>query len=320
MRRILGPLLVLNLAAAAPSACNGRNAATVAALEAAAPSSSAAADPSAAASADASVSAAPVPPVHHRGIAGQFFRAALEADLTDEEKTAVDKLEEPLRNDPGPRREFAAFHADLVLAAKAGRLDTAKLQADEAAVNKAYVAREEEQTTSLAGLHDALTPEQRKAVVDALRAMQAAHEHPPSVSGVTEAATTRRLEHMKMQLGLDADQQRQVAAVLARADAPTPAAVQARFEASKKQMEVALTAFEREAFDAKKVDLSPFPGRKPSEPLERQARYIGQLLPILRSEQRDRLAALMDHPRVDHGHGAGDSIVEPLEPTDSRGR
>jgi Spy/CpxP family protein refolding chaperone len=243
-----------------------------------------------------------------------FFRAALEADLTDDEKTALDKLEEPIRNDPGPHHDAAAFHADLVASTKAGRIENSKLQADEAAFNKGAVAREAEQATALSGLHDALTPEQRKAVVDALRAMQAAHEHPPSTnpSAATDAAT-RRLERMRVQLNLDADQQKEVGFILARGDAPTPAAVQARFDAGKKQMEAILTAFEKDTFDAKKLDLTSSPGRKPSEPLERQVKYIGQLLPILRPEQRDRFATMMEHPRVDHGHGPSDSIAEPLE-------
>ena len=301
-------------------ACNGRRAGTVAAPEAEAPSSAVTAD-AAPSAAVASASAAPTPPVHHRGIAGLFFRAALEADLTDDEKSALDKLEEPLRNDPVPRHEINAFHADLVASTKAGRLDNAKIQADVAAINKAYAAREDSQAAALSGLHDALTPEQRKTVVDSLRAMQAAHDRPPpspSAASATDAAT-RRLERMRLQLGLDADQQRQVFAVLTRGEAPSPAATQVRFEAGRKQIEAVLAAFEKDApLDAKKLDLAP--AKKPSEPMERQAKYIGQLLSILRPEQRDRLAGLMEHPRVDHGHGASDLIVEPLELGDGRGR
>jgi Spy/CpxP family protein refolding chaperone len=315
-------VLALVLVAIVPvlPACNGRSAGTVAAPEAEAPSSAATAD-AAPSAAVASASAAPTPPVHHRGIAGLFFRAALEADLTDDEKSALDKLEEPLRSDPGqPRHEINAFHADLVASMKAGRLDNAKIQADLAAINKASAGREENQAAALSGLHDALTPEQRKTVVDAIRAMQAAHDRPPaspSAASATDAAT-RRLERMRLQLGLDDDQQRQVFAVLTRGVAPSPAAIQARFEAGRKQIEAVLAAFEKDApLDAKKLDLAP--AKKLSEPMERQAKYIGQLLSILRPEQRDRLAGLMEHPRVDHGHGAGETIVEPLELGDGRG-
>ncbi len=321
MSRILGPAIVLTVAAAL--GCNGRNAGTAEPPEAGSPSSSAAAvDSAPSSSAVASASAAAPSPVHHRGVVGSFFRAALDADLTEDEKTAVDKLEEPLRSDPGTHREAVAFHTDLVLSTKAGRMDTAKLQADEAAINKAYVAQQDGQASALNGLHDALTPEQRKSVVEALRAMQAAHDRPPPKAGDTSAtdAATRRLERMKAQLALDADQQRQVAVVLAREDAPSSAAIQAHFEAAKKQMDALLVAFEKDTFDPKKLDLSPPSGKRASDPMERQARYIGQLLPILRPEQRDRLATMMDHPHVDHGHGAGDSIAEPLEMGEGRVR
>jgi hypothetical protein len=319
MSRILGPAIVLTVAVA--WGCNGRNAGTAELAEAGAASSAATLDSAPAPSADASASAAAPPPMHHHGLAGSFFRAALEADLTDDEKSAIDKLEEPLGNDPGVHRELAAFHSDLVLFTKAGRMDTAKLQADEAAINKAYAAQQDAQAVALNGLHDALSSEQRKAVVEALRAMQAAHERPPPKpgdTGVTDA-TARRLERMKSQLVLDADQQRQVAGVLTH-DLPAPAAIQAHFDAVKKQMEALFGAFEKDTFDAKKLDVSPLPGKRPSDPMERQARYIGQLLPILRSEQRDRLATMMDHPRMDHGHGGGDSIAEPLDVSEGRGR
>jgi Spy/CpxP family protein refolding chaperone len=317
MLRVLAPVLVASVPVLL--ACNGRSAGTVAAPEAEAPSSAVTAD-AAPSGAVASASAAPTPPVHHRGIAGLFFRAALDADLTDDQKSALDKLEEPLRSDSVPHHEINAFHADLVASTKAGRLDNAKIQADLAAINKASAAREDSQAAALSGLHDALTPEQRKTVVDAIRTMQAAHDRPPtspSAASATDAAT-RRLERMRLQLGLDDDQQRQVFAVLTRGVA-SPAAIQARFEAGRKQVEAVVAAFEKDApLDAKKLDLAPV--KKTSEPMERQAKYIGQLLSILRPEQRDRLAGLMEHPRVDHGHGAGETIVEPLELGDGRGR
>lgn len=298
----------------ASSACNGRNAsnsASDAAPESAAPS---AVDASSAPSSAAVSDAASAPPVaHHRGLAGAFFRAAEEANLTDDEKAAIDKLEEPILSDPGPRHELAAFRADLVASIKAGRLDGAKLQADEAAVAKGTLARQDEQATALNALHQALTAEQRKSVVDTLRASQAGHEHPSFASndaGVSEWVA-HRLERMKSQLVLDLDQQKEVAAVLARSEPPSPGVLHARFEAAKLQTTDLVNAFEKDAFDAKKLDLSVTPGKKPSEPLERQVKYLGQLLPILTAGQRDRLATTIEKPRDRRGHG--DSIAAPFD-------
>jgi Spy/CpxP family protein refolding chaperone len=315
MNRI--PTIALLFALFVPMACNGRNSAAGApdaeATSASASASAQVADSSPPASAAASV--APPPPVHHRGLVGLFFRAAQDADLTDDEKAAVDKLEEPLRNDPGPRHEIGAFHSDLVLSIKAGKIDTAKIVADEAAVNKAYSSREEDQATAFSALHDALSSEQRKTVVDAIRVMQAAHDHSPSVGdGGISDAVAHRLERMKTQLALEPEQQRQVAAVLSRGGGITPSVVQARIDAGKKQLESLLVAFDKDTLDTKKLDLSPFAGRKASDSMERQVKYIGQLLPILEPEQRDRLAAMVEHPHMEHGRGGGDSIAEPIEP------
>jgi hypothetical protein len=309
------PTIGLALALAA-AACNAHSASTAAPVDAEPEATAPVVElPDAASGADALASASPaIPPMHRRGLAGMFFRAARDTDLTDDQKTAIAKLEEPLLNDAAPRREIAALHADLVASVKEGRIDAAKIAVDEAAVAKMLSSREEEQATALTGLHDALTPAQRGAVADAVRA--ARERPPPAAPPVATAAAdwaTRRLEHMKSQLVLDQDQQKQVAEVLAR-EAPTPAAMQAHHEAAKKQTEAVARAFESDRFDAKKIDLSAAPGRKSTEAFDRQIKYISLLLPILTPGQRDRFAALMEHPPQRPGAARGDSITEAPDP------
>ena len=308
------------VAGASAVACNGKNAANGAdaAVDAEpAPSASSAAEALSGApdaSAGPSDAAAAPPVVHHRGLAGAFFRAALDTELTDDQKAAIDKLEEPAKNDPGTRHEISAYHADLVASLKMGRFDGAKIQADEATFAKATQARQEEQATALNGLHETLTADQRKAVVEAIRTSQAAHEHAPAAMSDAGASewTARRLERMKSQLVLDLDQQKEVAALLAKS-APPASSAQAHFDAMKKQMDTLLTAFEKDAFDAKKLDISATPGRKPTEALDRQGKYLEQLLPILTAGQRDRLAASIERPREIRDHGRADSIAEPFD-------
>jgi Spy/CpxP family protein refolding chaperone len=310
MERTLTIGLAVVLAAAG---CNGRSEATAGPPDAApvAVASAGVEGVDAGPGADASADAGPAtPPVRRRGLVGAFFKAAQDADLSDDQKTTIAKLEEPLQSDTGPRREMTALHADLVASVKDGKIDAAKVAADEAAVAKMLSAREEEQAAALAGLHDALTPAQRGAVADAVRT---ARERPPPAvppAGGTDWAA-RRLEHMKAQLVLDEDQQKQVAAVLAR-EAPTPATIQAHFEAVKKQTEATAAAFEKDTFDPKKVDLAAAPGKKATDPFDREVKYIGQLLPILTAGQRDRFAGLMEHPR--ERMGRGDSITEAPDP------
>lgn len=310
----MGSIGSLSLAAAlavAASGCSHGSSAAVAEAgpEPAASAPTAADSASAPASAVASVSAPVPPPAHHRGFVGAFFKAALETDVTDEEKAAIAKIEEPLHNEGASRHELTALHLDIVSSIKAGKMEGGKLQADEAAVGKAFEAREETEGAALAQLHDTLTPPQRKAVADAVRAAHEAHERPAGPDGGASEWATRRAERMKAQLVLDEDQEKQVAALLAR-ETPSPAAVQARAEASKKQVEAVTAAFEKDVFDPKKADLSSMPGRKPTEPFDRQVKYLTQLLPILTPGQRDRLALLAEHPR-ERMHA--DSLLDPPE-------
>jgi len=312
MKRILTIGLSVVLATAA---CNGRNAATSVLADAETEAATAAVEvPDAAPGADASASTASgTPPVHRRGLAGMFFRAAQDTELTDDQKASIAKLEEPLQGDLGSHREISALHADLVSGVKDGKIDSTKIAADEAAVAKVLAAREEEQATALGGLHDVLTPAQRGAVADAVRALR--DRPPPAVPAGAPDWAARRLDHMKAQLVLDEDQQKQVAAVLAH-DGPTPATVQAHLEAVKKQTEAIATAFERDTFETKKLDLSAAPGKKVTDPFDRQVKYVAQLLPILTAGQRDRFAALMEHPRDRGPHG--DSITEAPDPGSAR--
>jgi Spy/CpxP family protein refolding chaperone len=313
MKRIFTLGLVLALAG-----CNSHNASTAASpdaeVEAMAAAAEAPSSPEAGASGPDASASASAALMRRRGLAGSFFRAAQDTDLSDDQKATIAKLEESLQGEPGPRHEMTALHADLVAGVKDGKIDTSKVAADETAVAKMLASREEEQATALTGLHGALTPAQRGAVADAVRA---ARERPPPASPPAGAPdwATRRLEHMKSQLVLDQDQQKQVAAVLARV-APTPAAAQAHYDAVKKQAEAAAAAFEKDTFDAKKIDLSAAPGKKVTDPFDREIKYITQLLPILTAGQRDRFAALMDHPR-EHGPGRGDSITEVPDPAGS---
>ncbi len=318
MKRIFTLGLALALAG-----CNSHNGSTAGAPDAEAEASAAAAEAPSSPEAGASGAGASAPDaatsasaalVRRRGLAGSFFRAAQDTDLSDDQKATIAKLEESLQGEPGPRREMTALHADLVAGVKDGKIDASKVAADETAVAKMLASREEEQATALGGLHDALTPAQRGAVADAVRTARERPPPAPPPAGAPDWAT-RRLEHMKSQLVLDQDQQKQVAAVLARV-APTPAAAQAHYDAVKKQAEAAATAFERDTFDAKKIDLSAAPGKKVTDPFDREVKYITLLLPILTAGQRDRFASLMDHPR-DHGPGRGDSITEAPDPAGS---
>src|ERR1700761_3691105 len=105
MRRFSLAPVALSVAALLAAACSKNAATTVAdaAPEVDAPAASASAEALAASEAGTDAgptdAAAAAPLVHHaRGLAGSFFRAAYELpELTDDEKAAIDKLEDPIR-------------------------------------------------------------------------------------------------------------------------------------------------------------------------------------------------------------------------------
>ena len=81
---------------------------------------------------------------------------------------------------------------------------------------------------------------------------------------------------------------------MAKGEPMTPAAMDAKKADMKKRMDTLLTAFEADAFDAKKMDMAIMPGKKPHEMLDKHVQFFTQLLPLLKPEQREKLAASMD--------------------------
>ncbi|HEY8086949.1 MAG TPA: hypothetical protein VIF09_03870 [Polyangiaceae bacterium] len=292
--------LVLPLAASALLACDnngssgGSPPATASAVASAAPpvaSASAAASVTPAASGSAS---APASMRHHVGIAGVLMNGAYEFSLTDAQKATLDKLEDALYADDAssPWTAAKSFQADLVAGMRAGKLDNAKLTADYAAIDKAVLAGQAREADALNGLHGLLDAGQRAQLTAAVRAKREGHDRPPM--GATDAGadewTKRRLDRLTSELGLDAGQQKSVAAILAK-DPMTPATMQAKRDAMQKKVDTMLTEFEKDPFDAKKLDLVFPPGKTPHEAMDRTVTFTAQLLPILKPEQRETLAA-----------------------------
>lgn len=248
---------------------------------------------------------------HHRGAFSPVARLLHEAedlDLSDAQRETVEKLQKDLHPPQGARDDRKAMHDELVAGVRAGKIDPAKLDAKNAELDKAVVARREKDLEVLGALHAALQPAQRKALATAMRAKQAAREEhagekgdkgPPK--GDATGFATRRAERLTKQLELDPAQQKKVEALVAkdRPEAPTPGAMDAAREEAKKRMDALLTAFEGDAFDAKKLDVAPPAAAKGKSRMARELAFLSELLPILRPDQRERLAASMEK-RMEH--------------------
>jgi hypothetical protein len=259
----------------------------------------------------ASASAAEKPRQHfarHGGIAASLFRLAHDLpDLSQAQDESLGKIEATLKaDDDGIRTAMKSFRGDLVAGVRAGKLDTAKLTGDDGSIDKAIAGHQSKEADALDQLHSLLTPVQRPALVANVRAKQADHEAHMTewMQGKTGDGGTgavdwakKRLDKLTADLTLDAGQQKQVAAILAKpTDVPNAAAMQARWTERKTKMDALLTAFAADAFDAKKLDLGMMPGKTAHEPMDHMVAYYTQLLPILHPDQRDKLATSMDRP------------------------
>jgi len=287
--------------------------------------------PSAAAAAAASASAAAFMAKgntrRHVSLAGVLLRNAYELTLTDDQKATLDKLEDGLNPDPAttPWAASKAFQADLVTGIRAAKLDSAKLQADYAAIDKAVAAVQGREAEALNGLYAALDATQRQALVDQVKARRAAREARErpltGPDGGVVDPTKRRLDRLTMEFTLDDTQKKSVAALLARDSTLTTASIQARRAAYQKRVDALLGEFTKDSFDAKKVDLTTG-ARTPHESAEHTAAFTASILGIFHPDQREKLAMrterLINRPsrnfeEVDSAFG-GDLDEEPMGP------
>jgi hypothetical protein len=276
------------------SASPPASASAPAASNAPATSGAASVSPSASASASAAAFAAKGMSRHHVGVAGVLLRGAYDFNLTDSQRSALDKAEDQLYADTtsSPWTAMKTFQMDLVAGIRATKLDNAKLQTDYAAIDKAVEAGQAREADALNALHATLEPTQRQALADQVKAKRAAHEKGPMTApdGGAIDWTKNRLARLTAELALDDTQQKAVAALMAKDTTMTPAAMQAKREAGQKRVDALLTEFVKDPFDAKKLDLSQGGGKTPHDSMERHATFTASLLTILHPDQREKLA------------------------------
>ncbi len=249
------------------------------------------------------------------GPASMLFQAARALDLSADQKAKVAAAETTAQSGGEATRDAMKtagkdLHTDLVAGVRAGKIDSAKLEPRYAAIEKVIGESQAKEADGLNALHAALDATQRKAVTANVRAKQAMREEKmahreggdggAADGGKPGWSSKRSVDRLVRGLDLDADQQKKVDAVVAKEDAakhPDPAEM-------KKNLDAMLTAFEKDTFDAKKLDL--FDSKKMRGPMEQETKLLGQIVPILKPEQREKLAAKMEKgPNPHAGRGAG---------------
>ena len=242
----------------------------------------------------------------HRGVSAAFFQSArtLEPAPAAEVKKKIDDAEalDAPPADNAAKEAAKELHTELIAGIKAGKIESAKLEPKYVALEKIATAEHDKEVAALNGLHAALDTAQRKAVVTSVRAKQAKRDERllRMKGGMLDAGGAdagrsnmgkMRIDRLTRGLELDAEQQKKVDAVVppnGRDDAKT-ADLQADM---KKRTETLLTAFEEDGFDAKKAD--SFDVKKSRAALEDETKLLTQILPILKPEQREKLAAKME--------------------------
>lgn len=276
-----------------------------------APAASAPASAVASASAAPSASAATPGSDRRGGLPGMIAKAARDLpDLKDAQKATLSKIEDGLGGASPSRTEMKALHDDLMAGIRAGKIDAAKMKAHYDAIDLAVKARQDKEAEAINGIYAALEPAQRKALAAALRTKFAEREAKMAerMKGMPDGGppdwTKRRLEHLTKDLGLDDAQQKSVGALLAKT--PSPAAMDAARGEMKKKVDALLTAFEKDGFDAKKLDLQTIPGKKAHDGVAQHVDFVTGMLAVLKPEQREKLAASMDKPMGGPGGPGGE--------------
>jgi Spy/CpxP family protein refolding chaperone len=237
----------------------------------------------------------PLRPFRHGGIAGLAFNAAHEAQLTDEQTTSIEELQAKLStNDPAQRTAFTDYQTHLNAGTKTGKFDDAQLKADYAAIDAVRHGEEEREAEALNGLHALLTAEQRAVVVNNVRTKEAqidAQKAPPMPDGGVDDRIKATLNRMTADLTLDTSQQKRVTDLLLKDERQAAGSFPARKEEQKKHADDFITAFEQADYDAKTQTDSPDGGASAHEQMEKEVRFLSQLVAILKPDQREKLAA-----------------------------
>jgi Spy/CpxP family protein refolding chaperone len=201
----------------------------------------------------------------------------------------------------------AAFHTlqtELADQVRAGAIDRAAVQAGVNAAASTVVAYADREADVIDALHASLNPVQRAGVISAVRLTQPGQAEAQGPARSPETMRQKRLAWLTRELMLDPAQQQRTAAIL-EAQPPLPNPMrerQARFDAL-------LAGFVNDTFDAHAiVAAAPSPSEVMRAYAEREVEFLSKLLPILRPEQREQLASVMQSSRTttDHEDSGGD--------------
>ncbi len=243
----------------------------------------------------------PVREPRPQGPAASLFGAARAFELTDDAKgkvAAAEKIaagnQEDTTAQEATKEASKNLYAELATQTKAGKIDEAKVKPLYVPIETFTKPRLDAEAEGLNQLHAALDAEQRKTLVadlrkkDQLREERLLAHSTDAGPKVSSRSDPHHIERLTKEIELDDAQKVKVAAFALKEDGKEAPTVLKK----KKSNELLLTAFEKDTFDAAKLEM--FAAKSLIEPLEEETKFLAKLVPLLTQEQRDKLAAKVE--------------------------
>jgi Spy/CpxP family protein refolding chaperone len=273
---------------------------------------------------------APKPKGHHDSFAAMFMASLDSVDVTADQKPALDGIKADMVKHGEPAKEpREKLESDVADGINAGKIDHTKTDADIKAMAAAVTANIPAVQDDMNHLYKALTPEQRKKLIETMREkgkqIRAEHEgmehggdmhehgdkglghehehenkggehmgegHEHGGPGMGEGP----MGHMGDELGLTPEQKEKLHTKLEAQMKAQHAVMKEKMAASEKHMEAIGTAFEGDKFDAKKAGVGTQAPDMVKAMATAKVQMAETVLSVLTPEQRPKfLAQIKEH-------------------------
>jgi Spy/CpxP family protein refolding chaperone len=256
---------------------------------------------------------------HHDSMAAMFMVSLDSVELTPDQKPPIESIKNDLISHGEPAKEpREKLEADVAAGITAGKLDHIKVDADIKAMSAAVAANVPAIQDDMNKLYKALTPDQRKKLVETMREkgkqMRAEHEgkehgghmgeghehggpgmgegHEHGGPGMGEGPMGKLGE----ELGLTPEQKEKLHTKLEAQMKAQHAAMKEKMGAAEKHMEAVGAAFESDKFDAKKVGVGTQAPDMVKAMATAKVQMAETVLSVLTPEQRPKfLAQIQEH-------------------------
>ena len=257
--------------------------------------------------------------LNHRHPLVALFLVSVDAlNLTADQKAPIEGIKADLTKHSEVAKEpREKLRADVVASVVSGKFDQAKIDADIRAMSAAVAATLPALQDDMNRLHQTLTTEQRKKLIEVIRekgnemhehgmamheqAEKDEHGHPVKADGHEHEQVGKEaddhgrwegpLAKLGEELSLTPDQSAKIRTKVRALARAQHAAMKDKMAASEKHMAAVGTAFEADKFDAKRAGVgAQAPGLVNSVASDR-VQFVQAVLPALTPEQRPKFAA-----------------------------